>query len=344
MGSQAVHHHLLGLHVAQDNTLLALDGLARAADHDPAQHGDVFQQHVAQVDAAGEVQVAVNGGVAQVHVGGVQGDVAVHVAQGVVPRLVHGGADGPHQHGRQLAPGDVALGLEAAVGVAVQHALLHGRADEAPAPLAEGAGVGEAQGLAHGLLEHQVPGQEHRRLLPGDIGLRGRPVGRDALEVARVIGDVDIVRVPLGGGHVGKGYPRLPGVPVGAVDHGDQLRPGDGLGQVEVPADIAAHHAPLHQLRAWAGRMIPDGSRPSIRARHSRPETRRRMPPCVRCLLMRSDLSFPARPHRGRACPYRWGLYRYRAVRLGRPESWRLNTASRRIVSSSLQRSMNLAA
>ena len=47
-----------------------------------AQHGDVFQQHVAQVDAAGEVQVAVNGGVAQVHVGGVQGDVAVHVAQG----------------------------------------------------------------------------------------------------------------------------------------------------------------------------------------------------------------------------------------------------------------------
>ena len=250
MGSQAVHHHLLGLHVAQDNTLLALDGLTRAADHDPAQHGDVFQQHVAQVDAAGEVQVAVNGGVAQVHVGGVQGDVAVHVAQGVVPRLVHGGADGPHQHGRQLAPGDVALGLEAAVGVAVQHALLHGRADEAPAPLAEGAGVGEAQGLAHGLLEHQVPGQEHRRLLPGDVGLRGRPVGRDALEVARVIGDVDIVCVPLGGGHVGKGYPRLPGVPVGAVDHGDQLRPGDGLGQVEVPADIAAHHAPLHQLLA----------------------------------------------------------------------------------------------
>ena len=42
----------------EDHAALAGAALTRAADHDLAQHLHVFQQYVAQVDAAGEVEVA----------------------------------------------------------------------------------------------------------------------------------------------------------------------------------------------------------------------------------------------------------------------------------------------
>ncbi len=244
----AVHHHLVGGHVAQNHAALAGAALTRAADHDLAQHLHVFQQYVAQVDAAGEVEVARDHAVAQGDAGGIDGHIAVDAAQGVLALLADGGADGAHQHGGHLAPGDVPLGLEAAVLIAADNPLGNGGPDEAPAPVAQGAAVGETQGLARGAPEHQVAGEQHRGLLPGERGVGGGRGGARPLEIADIVANINIVIEPVPGAHVGKRHPVQLVIAVGPVHHGHELGAGDAAAQAQRAAGVAPHNAPVHQL------------------------------------------------------------------------------------------------
>ncbi|MPM37161.1 hypothetical protein SDC9_83767 [bioreactor metagenome] len=77
---QIVHHQRGGGDAAENHAVVALFALARAADHDFAQYGDVFQRHVAKPQSACDIQVSGNGGVFQGHAGGGDGDVSVHAA------------------------------------------------------------------------------------------------------------------------------------------------------------------------------------------------------------------------------------------------------------------------
>ena len=243
-----VHNELGGVHIAQDDAVVAPLADAAAADHDLAQHGDVFQLDVPQVHAGGDVEVAGDDGVPQGDAGFGDDHVSVDAAQGVLTRLLDRGAHGLGDHNGHLAPGDGVLGPEAAVGIAGEEVVARRRAHQAAAPVAQIPPVGEIGVLTHRRLHHQVPGQDDRRLLPGDLGKGGEGVGRRTGDIPRRIGDGHILGIPVGVLHVIKGGGPHRLIAEGAVDDGDELRPGDVVVRIQVSVNIAPHKAPVHQL------------------------------------------------------------------------------------------------
>ena len=375
----AVHHHGVGLHVAQDNTAVALVALARAAGNDAPQHRDVFQQQLAQPDTAGEVQVTGNHGVAQVDAGGGNGHIAVHIAQLIFPRLIDGGAQGAGQHRGHLAPGDVVLGPEGAVGVPVDNPRVGGGGNHGPAPVAELPAVGIAQRLAGAGLQHHVSPQQQGSLLPGEPQVRGRGGAGGAGEIAHIVGDGDIVGIPGVEVHVGKGVDPHLVVAIGPVDHGDELRAADVRVGAQVAVDVPAHDAPgdqliqvllgpvsIFRLVPGPGRLNRQGGQP--RSRHQAAHQRQGQQPCCPPASYALDgVAFVVFPHG--ICPFLSAptgapapaqllalLVFVRVLDVtpghprpaqdfrGRPWSWMLNTASRTTISSSLHISTNFPA
>ncbi len=243
-----VDDQLLGVHVPQDDAVVAVFTDAAAADHDLAQHPHVFQQDAAQVHAVGDVEVAGHHRVPQGHAGGGDGHVAVHAVQGVHALFLNGVAHGVDQQHGGLAPGDGPLGAEGAVGVAADQMVAHGLLHQAPAPLLQIPAVGKAGVLPGVGLQAHVPGQDDHCLLPGELSLGGEGGGGGAGDVVFGIRDGHVLGVPVGVLHVGKGGLAHDMVAEGPVDDGDELGPGDGVVGAQVAVDVAPHKAPVHYL------------------------------------------------------------------------------------------------
>ena len=244
----AVNLQTVRRHVPQDHAALALLTGAGAADHDLAAHGDIVEHHVVKADAAGEVEVAGDNGVAQGDAGGGDGEVAVNVAHILLAGLVHQRSDGTGEDAGGLTPGDGLLGAEGAVGIAADDAHFRGLMDDAPAPMADPAAVLIVQRVAGGILHTQAAADEHHGLFTGHGGVGRGGGGGAALKIARLVGDADVVGVPGVVRHVLKGvFPHFP-VAEGPVDQGDEFRAGDDPLAVEVAVGVPLHHAPFLHL------------------------------------------------------------------------------------------------
>ena len=261
---QAVQLQSARSDVAQEDALLARLGLAAAADDDFALDADVFQLHVPQAHAAGQVEVAGDDGVLELDPGGGDGQVAVHAAGGLLAGLLDQGAQGADQKAGHLAPGDGQVGAEAAVGVALDDAQLRGLLYQGTAPAADFVHVGKGGvgGVGHAL-EPEAPAQKDGGLLPGHQGIGGGGGVAGAVEVARLVGDADVLGKPVVGIHIGKGVAGA-GLLIaeGPVHQGDELRPGDVPVLVEVALGVAAHDAPFLDLLQVGGHPLrrPDGA------------------------------------------------------------------------------------
>ena len=243
-----IQDQLVGGDITQQNAVFALLALAGAGDHNLTQHAYIFQLHIAQTDAAADIQVTVDHSVLQGDTGGVDGQVAVHAPQAMYARLLDGGADGLGEHHGHLAAGHILLGAEAAVGIAGDDTLLGNRLNHVAAPITELAAVVEAQRLAGAALEHHVLADEHGCLFPGQgIPGCGHGVGHTA-EIAHIAGDANVLVKPVGGDHILIGIGADLGVAVGAVDHADKFRTGDVPLRLQIAVDVAAHDAPGHHL------------------------------------------------------------------------------------------------
>ena len=293
---EVIHQQLVGHHVAQGDAGPAALALAGAAGDDAAQDGDVLQLHVAQAHAAGDVQIPADDAVAEGHAGGGDGHVAEHAAQGVVPGLLEGGAHDAGEHGGHLAPGEVLLGPEGPVVIAGDQVVLQGGLDGAPGPGADVPGVGKAQDLPGGLLEHHVAPQDGGRRLPGEGVLGGDGGGGGALDVLGGIGDAHVVVVPVVLLHIGEGGLAGHVVAVGPVDDGHEVRPGQLLGGGA--GLIGADKAPLHQLvevgvrPVGLGLLSRDRRRQPQQNRHGQQEAHRPGTPAGAVCLVHSLISF----------------------------------------------------
>ena len=342
-----VHQHLVGGDVAHDHAGVAGFALAGAADDDPAQNVHVLQQDAAQAHAAGDVQVAADGGVPQGDSGGGDGDVAEHAAQAVHALLLDGGADALGDEDGHLGLGHRVLGSEGVVRVAGDDIVVHGGPDDAPGPGADVPAVGEGQALAGRLLHHHVFPQDEHRLLPGEGGVGGGGGGGGARHITGVVGDGDIVIEPVVDLHVGKGdAPRLV-IAVSPVDDAGEVGPGDG--GVRVADLVGPDDAPVHQLvQVFVGPVGGGGQgQPRRQAeghRRGQQQAERPLLPCAAaaCFGSMGHMWFSFLLSGGRARkPARLcgGITRFQEVRI-----WMLNTALRMRASSSWIRSTNLAA
>ena len=243
-----VQHQLGAVDVAQHHAVLAAFADAAAADDNFAQDRHIFQQDVALGHTGGDVQVTGNDRVAQHHAGSIDGHIAVDIPQGMDTRGLHRRANGPDQHNGRLAPGDGSQRPEGTVAIAVDNLIISQRRNETAAPIADIAAVGKVGIFTRRSLEHQIPGQHGRRLLPGNLPVRGEGVLGRALYVSYIVGNGHILRVPIAGFHIRKGHITGTGIPEGPVDNGDEFRPGDVAVRAQIAFNIAPQEAPFHHL------------------------------------------------------------------------------------------------
>ena len=243
----AVHQQGVRLHVAQDDALAALT-LAAAGDDDVAEDADVVQRDVAEVEAAGDVEVAGDGGVLEGRARRADGHVAVGVGERVGAGRVDERAQRALEHDAHLAAGDVVLRLVGAVAVTADEAHLRGGAGVAAAPVGEIAAVGKLRDLAGNGVKTHVARQQHHRLLTGERRVRRGHARRDAAEVVGVVRDADVVVEPCGIRHVDERRGAGLRVAVGAVDHGDELGARQRALRMQAAVGIAADDAPVEQL------------------------------------------------------------------------------------------------
>ena len=243
-----VQHQLGAVDVAQHHTVLAAFADTAAANNNFAQDRHIFQYHIALGHTGGNVQVTGNDCVAQRHTRGIDGHIAVDIAQGMDAGSLHRRADGPDQHNGRLTPGDGGLGPESSVGVAVDNLIVGQGRNETAAPVADVAAVGKVGIFARRSLKHQIPGQHDRCLLPGDLPVRGEGVLGGALYVSHIVGNGHVLRVPVAGFHVRKGHITGTGIPKSPVDNGDEFRPGNVAVRAQIAFNIASQEAPFHHL------------------------------------------------------------------------------------------------
>ena len=235
-------------HVPQDHAALALLTGAGAADHDLAAHGDVVEHHIVKTDAAGEVEVAGDNGVAQGDAGSGDGEVAVNVAHILLAGAVHQRSDGARENARGLPARNRLLRAEGAVRIAVDDAHVGCLTDDASAPCADALAVLIILRGAGRIFQAQAAPDKNDGLLTGHEGVWRGCGSRAALKIARLIGDADIIGVPCVVRHVGKGICAHLLIAEGAVEHGDKLRAGDRSLTVQLAVGVALHHAPFLHL------------------------------------------------------------------------------------------------
>ena len=252
----AVDQQRIGDDVAQHDAVLAAVALAAAGDDDVAEHADVVEGHVAEVEAAGDVQIARDGGVFERRAGRADRHVAVRVGEGVRAGFVDERAERALEHDRHLAAADVVLRLVSAVAVAADEPRLRGGAGVAAAPFGEAAAVGKLGDLAADGVEAHVAREQHHRHLAGERAVRRGHARRNAVEVMGVVGDADVIVIPCVRRHVAERRGAGVLVAVGAVDHRGKFRAGEVALRMRAAVGIAGDDAPIHEL---VHRALADG-------------------------------------------------------------------------------------
>ena len=243
-----VHNQLGRVHIAQHNAVVSALAHAAAADDDLPQHGHILQRDLAQIHAARYVEVAAHHGIPQGDAGARNGYIAPGAPQAVDSGCLHRGAHGLYHQDRRLSAGNLVLGAEAAVRVAVHQAVPGCRGNIAPAPLTQLPAVGKAGVLAGIRLQHQISGEDNGRLLPGNAAVGGKGGLGRAGNIALRIGDIHILRIPGGIRHILEGIAPQLLIAQRPVDHRHKLRPRNGVVRSEVPRYIPPHKAPIHHL------------------------------------------------------------------------------------------------
>ena len=235
-------------HVPQDHTALALLAGAGAADHDLAAHGDVVEHHIVKADAAGEVEVAGDNGVAQGDTGNGDGEVAVNVTNLLIAGAVYQRSDGVGENGRGLPAGNRLLRAEGTVRIAVDDAHVGRLMDDTAGPCADAIFVSIILRGAGRVFQTQTASDKGNGLLTGHRGIRGGGGSGGTPQTARLIGNADVIGVPCVVRHVGERICAHLLIAKGAVEHDDKFRPGDRSLTVQIAVGVALHHAPFLHL------------------------------------------------------------------------------------------------
>ena len=220
-----VYDQLGRVHIAQHDAVVSALAHASAADNDLAQHGHILQCDLAQIHTACNVEVTAHHGILQGDSGACNGHIAPGAPQAVDSGCLHRGAHGLYHQDRRLSAGNLVLGAEAAVRIAVNQAVPGRRGNIAPAPLAQLPAVGKAGVLTGIRLKHQISGEDNGRLLPGDAAVGGKGGFGCAGDIALRIGNIHILRIPSGIRHILEGIAPQPLIAQRPVDDRHKLRP-----------------------------------------------------------------------------------------------------------------------